>query len=508
MAAALGRVRPESAPPPAPEEHAPPSAGTDAAADTEGSDRLLAGSMPPLRRAASLMGAAARAEVPLHRETQPRNVPRAEPELASAAAAVELPPRPGSSGSVASAAGAAKTDAQAALPEALLDAAGRARRNANQPAIGVPASPSAAPYAPLAPARRGEVLPHVGMPPLVARPMPGPGPQDYASPEPEAPRAHGLYDGPQGELGEPKRILTPLMTRPPLGLDESARTTEQPVQAEPLASPGHGAAGHAPPVSQAPARPGLPLRPDTIDRPPPAPMAPPPAVSPGAVPGPPPQLSRLGHLALIDDNGAESIQFPLILGENRIGSGEGCQLRFPDDGFLTRVHCIVHVEPSKMTLRPVDYGNGVYVRISTPIELHHGDTMRIGQEVLRFERIDRLTPEINYAGKAEMVGFPLAREVWGRLCQIGLGRQVANAYVLSTPDVFLGRERGDILFPRDGFVSGSHAVVSERNGRCFLKDLVSSNGTFIRAKQDTPLRNGDLFLLGRNLLRVHLGPPT
>ena len=248
--------------------------------------------------------------------------------------------------------------------------------------------------------------------------------------------------------------------------------------------------------------------------PPPPSSIPPP---PNSIPPPPNSAApapvaikpeRLGHVALIDDNGAESIQFPLVLGENRIGSGEGCQLRFPDDGFLTPVHCVIDVESGKMTLRPVDYGNGVFVRIATPVELHHGDTIRIGQEVLRFERLERLTAELNYANKAETVGFPLPREVWGRLCQIGLGRQVANAYLLGTPDVFLGRERGDILFPRDGFVSGSHAVVSERNGRCFLKDLVSSNGTFVKAKQASPLRNGDLFLLGRNLLRVHLGPPA
>jgi pSer/pThr/pTyr-binding forkhead associated (FHA) protein len=57
-------------------------------------------------------------------------------------------------------------------------------------------------------------------------------------------------------------------------------------------------------------------------------------------------------------------------------------------------------------------------------------------------------------------------------------------------------------------VSGSHAVLSDRNGRGFLKDLVSSNGTFVKAKGETVLRNGDLFLLGRNLLRIHLGAPA
>ncbi len=217
---------------------------------------------------------------------------------------------------------------------------------------------------------------------------------------------------------------------------------------------------------------------------------------------------RVGFIALIDDNGAESLQFPLMKGENRVGSGESCQLRFPDDGFLAGVHCAVDAEVGHASLRPIDQANGVFVRITVPVELHHGDVLRIGQEVLRFERMDRLVPEKNADGQQETVGSLPAKGVWGRLCQLGLARQVANAYLLSSPDVFLGRERGDILFPRDGFVSGSHAVLSDRNGRGFLKDLVSSNGTFVKAKGETVLRNGDLFLLGRNLLRIHLGAPA
>lgn len=214
---------------------------------------------------------------------------------------------------------------------------------------------------------------------------------------------------------------------------------------------------------------------------------------------------RVGSLALIDDNGQEAQQFPLVAGENRLGSGVGCQLCFAEDGFLADIHCVIDAAPGRVILRPVDTANGTYLRITTPIEIHHGDRMRVGQEVLAFERLERMTPEVGRNGEAEVVGWAVPRGVWGRLCQIGLQRQVANAYLLANPDVFLGRERGDILFPKDGFVSGSHAVLSDRNGRAFLKDLGSSNGTFVRIKQDTPLRAGDLFLLGRNLLRVRLG---
>lgn len=227
-----------------------------------------------------------------------------------------------------------------------------------------------------------------------------------------------------------------------------------------------------------------------------------------AAPAPPtPEaFHEVGHLALIDDLGSESVRYPLRAGENHIGRSERCEIPFPQDGLLASKHCIIDTGATPFRLEPRDFCNGTYLRISTPVELHHGDIIRVGQEVLRFERIDDIEPELSgLSGRPQTVGCPMPRGVWGRLCQIGMARQVANAYLLSHRDVFLGRERGDILFPKDGFVSGSHAVISERGGRVYLKDLGSSNGTFLRVKQEIALRNGDLLLLGRNLLRVHVG---
>ncbi|MEY3013114.1 MAG: hypothetical protein RIT45_1849 [Pseudomonadota bacterium] len=213
-----------------------------------------------------------------------------------------------------------------------------------------------------------------------------------------------------------------------------------------------------------------------------------------------------GALALIDDLGNESVRYPLQAGENRLGRGHDCEIAFASDGLLAGVHCVLSAAEQPFRLRPLDMHNGTYLRISTPVELHHGDIIRVGQEVLRFERIEELQAETSpVTGRKLTVGCAMPRGVWGRVCQIGMGRQVANAYLLSHRDVFLGRERGDILFPKDGFVSGSHAVISERGGRVYLKDLGSSNGTFLRVKREITLRNSDLLLLGRNLLRVHVG---
>ena len=51
-------------------------------------------------------------------------------------------------------------------------------------------------------------------------------------------------------------------------------------------------------------------------------------------------------------------------------------------------------------------------------------------------------------------------------------------------------------------MSGLHAQISMRNGRCFLKDLGSSNGTYLRLSKPTSVKRGMLVLAGQQLFRV------
>jgi hypothetical protein len=74
---------------------------------------------------------------------------------------------------------------------------------------------------------------------------------------------------------------------------------------------------------------------------------------------------------------------------------------------------------------------------------------------------------------------------WGRLTMI-IGRAQdgkiieGTSFPLVGEAVVIGRERGDILFSEDGYVSGTHARFSFRQGRPYLQDLASSNGTYLR----------------------------
>ena len=91
---------------------------------------------------------------------------------------------------------------------------------------------------------------------------------------------------------------------------------------------------------------------------------------------------------------------------------------------------------------------------------------------------------------------------WGRLSVI-VGRDVdGSAFPLFGEAIVLGRERGDILFPEDGYVSGTHARISLRDEHVYLTDLGSSNGTFLRLRHERTVPPGAFMLMGQQLFRL------
>jgi pSer/pThr/pTyr-binding forkhead associated (FHA) protein len=134
------------------------------------------------------------------------------------------------------------------------------------------------------------------------------------------------------------------------------------------------------------------------------------------------------------------------------------------------------------------------------VTLHPGDIFRIGQEIIRFEA---LAPAPATADGVERLGSP-AKGYIGRIALI-IGRDVVgNAFPVPESGVHLGRERGDVLFPEDGYVSGLHCRLSWDGQRLFLTDLGSSNGSFVRIHGEADITTGDVLLMGQQLFRVAL----
>jgi pSer/pThr/pTyr-binding forkhead associated (FHA) protein len=146
--------------------------------------------------------------------------------------------------------------------------------------------------------------------------------------------------------------------------------------------------------------------------------------------------------------------------------------------------------------------NGVYKKLGRdlPVELKPNDVFRIGQEIIKYEP---LAPQPPAPDGVERLGAPRKGYV-GRIALV-IGRdETGNAFPIPESGVHLGRERGDILFPEDGYVSGLHCRLSWDGQRLFLTDLGSSNGTFLRISTEFEVRSGDVLLMGQQLFRLAL----
>jgi pSer/pThr/pTyr-binding forkhead associated (FHA) protein len=227
--------------------------------------------------------------------------------------------------------------------------------------------------------------------------------------------------------------------------------------------------------------------------PPPAVVAPPPSVAVAKT-----SAAEVAKLILIRPDGTEGASGSLHEGENLIGRDSGPL--FASDMYLAMRHATFTISGGNITVRDEASLNGVYVRIERQqsVEIRDGDVFRIGQEILRYEALKPAPPNPDGTER-------LGAEVEGLVGKVSLvtGRDTyGNAFPVPLMGIYLGRERGDILFPDDGYVSGLHCQLAVTGNRVSLIDIGSSNGTYVRIHGTRTVRNGDFLLLGQQLFRL------
>lgn len=210
-----------------------------------------------------------------------------------------------------------------------------------------------------------------------------------------------------------------------------------------------------------------------------------------------------GRIVLIREDGSDGDAFELDAGGTVLGR-DGGHINFAEDDFLASRHAELAYRSDALWVTPLATTNGVFIRLLDEVELEPGDAFRVGQELLRFDVFGDMGgrgQDLDEEGTLRL-GSPLPSNVWGRLSQLVGPDSVGNAYVLVGDETYIGRERGDIVFPDDGYVSGMHAMLTRRDDAVVLKDMGSSNGTYVRIREAMELRPGDFVLAGQQLFRA------
>lgn len=320
-----------------------------------------------------------------------------------------------------------------------------------------------------------------------------------------APTAPTLASGAPANLAAPKRPSISVPPPAPAGPPVAAPPAPQPFQPPPAAQPVQQAAPQAAPA--------------------PSPVS---AGSPRTAPSPEPDGEftekrsipagvPLGRIVVVSKDGGEGPDYS-ILDRVDIGRTEG-EVRFPDDRYLSARHVRLTVRDRRLYLQDISTANGVYLRLGSgedaqrpgfrppSTDLADGQYFLIGQQVLRFERIEN---EGGYGplreGDTLLFGTP-APVRYGRLAQRTVEGVTLDVHHLKKTETYLGRESGDLVFMDDPFLSRRHAkILYETESRRFrLIDLGSSNGTFYKlGPTEIELLHGDQFRIGQQLLRVEL----
>lgn len=205
-------------------------------------------------------------------------------------------------------------------------------------------------------------------------------------------------------------------------------------------------------------------------------------------------------LIALDPEGNEVGRHTIGQGDTELGRATGGV--FSADTFLSPRHAMMRASGGKVSVEDTGSLNGLFRKLlaEQSERLESGQRFRIGQELLQY---DDLGDESKDTHGVVLQGGT-AEGIVGTVSLV-VGRETTRpSYPISERGINLGRERGDVLFPDDGYVSGLHCHISYEDGDVFVTDLGSSNGTFVQIRDETELKNGDVLLMGQQLYRVTL----
>ena len=214
------------------------------------------------------------------------------------------------------------------------------------------------------------------------------------------------------------------------------------------------------------------------------------------------------RLILIKGEGFDGVSYQLNANDHLMGRLHGTIL-FPEDPYLSMEHANLYYQEDQLFIKDQDSENGVFIKIHQPVELQDGDLFLAGEQLLRFEisnEYKELSDIHQDDNETKFYGCPPEDELHFRLVHLFRDAQEGSVFYATSSSANIGREQCELSFPFDRHISGRHARVYEENGRYYLQDLGSKNGTFHAISKPYNLLNGDYFFVGQQLMRVEIAP--
>jgi len=174
----------------------------------------------------------------------------------------------------------------------------------------------------------------------------------------------------------------------------------------------------------------------------------------------------------------------------------------PGERFCHPQEARLSVRNERLWLEDLEGGNGVFLRIRTPVELELGDEFVVGDQLLRIEKNpipdDGPDPDPTYFYSSPK--WPSSF----RVLQVFEGGANGCCVVARGNTLQVGSAIGDLVFPDDPLVGEQHCLIEEQAGTVVLTDLGSRTGVFVRIRGEQELAHGDELLIGRTRLVVDL----
>ncbi len=197
---------------------------------------------------------------------------------------------------------------------------------------------------------------------------------------------------------------------------------------------------------------------------------------------------RLQHL---NSFGKVDAEYPSRSGGLSIGRSDG-DLKFTNPS-MESPHARLLVENGNPVIEDSSRKNGVFLQILAVHQLRNYDVIRMGAVFLRFV-------EQHSGTRGDLAGLSAPQAILALLNSEG--SETGKRYPLGEREVRFGRVHADHVFSDDRFMSKTHLRVFRQEGFCFIQDLGSTNGTFLKIRGRAIVPPGALLYLGGETFRL------